>query len=104
MEHIKLAEDVFEKLPNKKTTIRLGRKSYQLGEAVMISTEKDRRCLVNILRVEHCKFANIYESDLQNDGFKDHDDAFEKMQKFYPNMEWDDTYTVVKFSTIKLID
>ena len=70
IDFIKLAEDVFDRLPNKKTTIRKGRKNYNLGHAFMISTEKDRRAVVNILRVEHMKLGNIYESDLKDDGFK----------------------------------
>jgi len=104
MDFIKLAEEVFDRLPNKKTTIRKGRKDYQLGHAWFVSTEKGRRASINILRVEHMKLGNIYESDLKDDGFKNWDEAFEGLKKYYSDLTWDDELTVVKFSTIEILD
>jgi hypothetical protein len=103
MQVIKLSEEAFDRLPDKKTTIRHGKKDYHLGEALFQSTDKNRLARINILRIEYCQFGNIYCSDIENDGFKDHNDAFESLIKYYPAMEWLDTYTVLKFSTIQIL-
>lgn len=104
MDFINLAEEVFDKLPEKKTTIRKGRKNYRLGHAWMISLEKGRRAAIHINSLMICKLGNVYECDLKNDGFKDWGDLHEGLKKYYPNLTWDDELTVVKFSTVEILD
>ena len=43
MIEIKLTEEVFDRLPIKKTTIRFGRKDYPLSKAFLVSTEISRK-------------------------------------------------------------
>jgi hypothetical protein len=104
MQKLLLAEDVFDELEKgKKTTFRLGRRDIQLGELLFESTETKRQTIVNVQSVHYCKLSNVYVEDLYNDGFKDYNDMWGQMKRFYPNMTFDDEVTTIKFNrAIKL--
>lgn len=102
MEFIKLSEVEFDKLPEKRVTIRKGRKNYPIGHACFISAELGRIAEIKIIRIEYVKLGNIYEIDIKDDGFKDWNDAFNGLKQYYPDLSWDDELTVVKFVTVKI--
>lgn len=96
---LKLAEDIFNQLEKgKRTTIRKGRRDISLGKLLFESTEIGRRKTVNVLNIHYCKLSNVYQGDLENDGFKDHHDMWEQMKRFYPDLSFDDELTTIKFS------
>ena len=103
MQKLLLAEDVFDALENgKKTTIREGRRDIAIGKLLFESTEQKRTEVVNVIMVSYCRLGNVFIGDIQNDGFKDHDDMWRQMLRFYPDIDFDTEVTVVKFTSGKI--
>lgn len=99
MQKLLLAEDVFDGLEKgKRTTIRQGRRHIELGGLLFESTEVKRHKVVSVISVHYCRLANVYIGDLTNDGFKDHNDMWEQMKRFYPDITFDTEVTVIKFA------
>ena len=98
MQKLTLFEDVFDALEKGKlTTIREGRRDIALGELLFESVETKRQEVVEVLTVYYTRLENVNTEDLENDGFKDHKDMWEKMKRFYPDILLKDEVTVVKF-------
>lgn len=98
MQKLSLYEDIFDTLEEgKQTTIRKGRLSIALGELIFESTETQREKTVNVQTVYYTQLKNVNLEDLKNDGFKDHQDMWQKIKRFYPDIELEDEVTVVKF-------
>ncbi len=101
MQTLLLAEDIFDQLETgKRVTIRKGRKDVSLGSCLLESTLQKRKRIVNIINVHYCQLGNVYIGDLQNDGFKDHNELWETMKRFYSTITFEDEVTTIKF-TIK---
>lgn len=99
MQKLTLYEDIFDKLENgKRTTIRKGRRKIELGELMFESTEEGRQKMVDVVMVSYTRLENVNTEDLENDGFKDHHDMWEKMLRFYPDIGLDDEVTVIRFN------
>ncbi|AGO47648.1 hypothetical protein Phi17218_115 [Cellulophaga phage phi17:2_18] len=98
MQELKLAEDIFDALEKgKTTTIRKGRRDIKLGNLLFESLETNRKEVVSVLNIHYCKLSNVYDGDLKNDGFKDHQDMWDQMKRFYPDLTLDDEVTTIKF-------
>jgi len=101
MQKLKLYEDIFDALEDGKlTTIRKGRRVIVLGGLLFESLETKRRKTVEVTSVYFADLKNVKMEDLENDGFKDHQDMWEQMQRFYPDIGLEDEVTVVKFKKI----
>ncbi|HLW29377.1 MAG TPA: hypothetical protein VKX29_00860 [Brumimicrobium sp.] len=98
MQKLTLFEDVFDDLEKGKlTTIRKGRKDIALGKLTFESVNTKRQQIVEVITVYYTRMKNVNNEDLENDGFKNHLDMLEKMQRFYIGIELEDEVTVVKF-------
>lgn len=98
MQKLTLYEDIFDELENgKRTTIRKGRRNIALGKLMFESTQEGRQKMVDVVMVSYTRLENVNSEDLENDGFKNHQDMWEKMQRFYPDIGLEDEVTVVKF-------
>ncbi|WP_107040133.1 ASCH domain-containing protein [Brumimicrobium mesophilum] len=99
MQKLILHEDIFDALNQGKiTTIRKGRRKIELGKLMFESSDEDRQKIVEVVSFYYAKLEDVNTEDLENDGFKDHQDMWEKMQRFYPDIGLEDEVTVVKFS------
>ena len=102
MQKLTLFEDIFDALEHGKlTTIRKGRRDIQLGDLLFESVDTKRKEVVQVVIVYYCRLSNVAIEDLQNDGFTDHQDMWEKMKRFYPDILFDDEVTIVKFESEK---
>lgn len=98
MQKLTLYEDIFDALENgKRTTIRKDRRNIALGELMFESTEEGRQKIVEVESFYYTKLENVNAKDLENDGFKNHYDMWEKMQRFYPEITLIDEVTVIRF-------
>ena len=99
MQKLTLYEDIFDALElGKRTTIRKGRRNIELGELLFESTETKRQKVVEVVNVYCVSLEKVELEDLKNDGFKDHQDMWEQMQRFYPGIGLEDLVTVVIFN------
>jgi hypothetical protein len=125
MQELKLANDLFENWDRKRITIRRGIRQLMPGELLMfistdpVSKEKARDWFsawkvsggnileiggklhlampVYILSTTFAILHSMDERDIIADGFRDHEDMFEQMKRFYPDLSWADKITIVKF-------
>ena len=98
MQVLTLLEDIFDALEQgKRTTIRKGRRDIQLGELLFESVGTKRRKAVLVTSVHYCLLADVPLEDLLNDGFRDHQDMWHKMKRFYPDILLSHEVTLVKF-------
>lgn len=101
MQKLTLFEDIFDALENGKlTTIRKGRREIALGKLLFESTETKRQLMVDVTTVYFTRLETVNKEDLENDGFKSHQDMWEKMKRFYPDIQLEDEVTVVKFTML----
>ncbi|RYM35751.1 hypothetical protein ERX46_01790 [Brumimicrobium glaciale] len=99
MQKLTLYEDIFDALEKGKvTTIRKGRRDIALGELLFESVETNRQQIVDVVMVYYTRLENVKREDLENDGFKNHQDMWEQMQRFYPDIGLEDEVTVVLFN------
>jgi len=98
MQQLKLAEHIFDALSNnKQITIRQGHRDILLGDLEFESLELKRKCIVTVTSVRYCRFMNITDDEVTDDGFHSHVDMFMKLSKFYPTLTSDDEMTVIRF-------
>ena len=98
MQKLTLYEDIFDELTKGKiTTIRKGRRKIELGKLMFGSSDEGRQKIVEVVSFYYAKLEDVEIQDLENDGFKNHQDMWEKMQRFYPDIGLEDEVTVVKF-------
>ncbi|PWH84973.1 hypothetical protein [Brumimicrobium oceani] len=99
MQKLTLYEDIFDDLEKgKRTTIRKGRRNIELGELLLESTDIQRKKIVDVKMVYYSRLESVKKTDLENDGFTDHQDMWEKMQRFNPDIGLEDEVTVVIFN------
>ena len=99
MQKLLLAEDIFDELDfGKNVTIRKGRRDILLGDLLFESKENGKLKVVNVINVHYCKLANVYTGDLKSDGFSDHNDMWDKMKRFYPDITFDTEVTTIRFA------
>jgi hypothetical protein len=97
-----LTERIFDQLKEqKRVTIRKDRKNIQLGDLILESDVEHRKCIVRVIRVSYCQFGNIYCCETEKDGFKNHNDMFEKMKQFYPTISFESEMTVIAFTHLR---
>lgn len=120
-----MANDLFEGFTdgyNKRVTVRRGRRDIQLDRLTFISTqpcdgaeagwyvdasgtgfihqvdgEPHLAETVNVTCVMYKRMNEITDEEAQLDGFDDADHMFELMQRFYPDLGWNDEMTFVFF-------
>jgi len=101
MQKLTLFEDVFDLLASgKAATIRKGRILITSSDLLFQSTEEKRELTVSVKEVYYCQLKDVNLEDVLNDGFKNHQDMAEKMERFYPDITLDTEVTVVKFDQI----
>ena len=102
MQKLTLYEDIFDALEKGKlTTIRKGRRNITLGKLIFESVTTNRKNIVEVVAVYYSKLEEVNSEDIENDGFKNHQDMWEKMLRFYPDIGLEDEVTVVKFIQVK---
>ena len=79
----------------KTATIRLGRRSYHPGWAILKADGSG--ISVCIESVRYCRMADLTELDAQRDGFKSLDELLAALQEFYPQISPEDEVTIVAF-------
>lgn len=105
MQKLTLFKDIFDALEKGKlTTIRKGRRDIALGELMFECVETNRQKTVEVITVYYTHLENVDMEDLKNDGFIDHRDMWEKMQRFYPDIGLNDEVTVVKFKKLRILE
>lgn len=86
----------------KKITIRSGLRDYQVGDVTMLCCHI-RNCAVmaDIVGVYHGKLSTVPMEFIRADGFGDHENALQGMQRFYPDMTLESDVTVVLWDNLR---
>jgi ASC-1-like (ASCH) protein len=80
---------------NKTSTVRLGRRSYGLGEARIVSREIE--IPIEITNVSHTKMSLLNEEDARSEGYRCVRDLVLALRRFYPQIDDDSDVTIVRF-------
>ena len=78
-------------------TVRMGRRDYALGGAILHDRESGAFIGVEILRISFCLLRNVPQVDLIVAGHTDHQGLLDELLAFYPNMTSDSEVTIVRF-------
>ena len=115
-----MANDLFLlfKEGKKRVTCRRGHRDIQLDDLVFISTDPVYICqietapyetyctrcgdthicqLVHVTEVRHKRVKDVTDEEAQLDGFKDAEDLFVGMKRFYPTLKKNDELTFIFF-------
>lgn len=80
----------------KYTTIREGKRDYQLGDKVILCCPWANWCIMAyVSTVYTCKLEDVYENDLYNCGYEDLGDAQKELQEYYLDLTLQDEVTVI---------
>lgn len=80
----------------KTTTIRKGRRRYDVGSALLTSKPGD--ITIEITEIYYKKFRDLVDQDAVLDGFCDVHELRRVLMGFYRDISDDDTVTIVRFS------
>lgn len=85
VQEIKLSDENFNKvrLNRKLSTIRLGNKNIEIGEAFLVNTENNTKMLINIWFVNHCLLSDLELNDARLDGFNTMEDLKAELRRCY---------------------
>jgi hypothetical protein len=100
MQHLKLADDLFEGIydGSKTTTIRAGWRTVDLGPLRFIPTSgADHSALVNVKRISYCRAKDITDEQARADGARDAREIVLALQRFYPDLDDKTCVTVIEF-------
>lgn len=79
-------------------TIREGHRDYEADQTVMICCHIASWCVMGkIARVVHSELREVSPSDLEMDGFMNHEEALAVLRGYYPHMEMTSPVTVIEF-------
>lgn len=82
----------------KRITIRKGSRTYGLGNLkIQNSEDLNDEWMVVISSVTYTRLANVSRDDYTADGFHSLYDMREGLRKYYPDIEWEDEVTVIRF-------
>ncbi len=99
MQELLLADDLYvlAERNQKLVTIRNGRRPIQLELLRLRATESGLAIEREVIRVSYCLMGNVSEDILRSDGFRDADDALDKMRGFYPDITALSEVTVIEW-------
>ncbi|WP_082641498.1 ASCH domain-containing protein [Bradyrhizobium yuanmingense] len=80
----------------KTSTVRLGKRNYELGDSVLISRE--HRIPIRILSVTYSLVRGLDGSVAKTEGYNSLDELKEELRYFYPDIDDDSEVTVVRFT------
>jgi hypothetical protein len=80
----------------KTATIRLGRRDYNTGWALL--KIKTNNIPIQIQDVRHCRLVDLTDTDARRDGFSSLNELFAALREFYPYIQLDDEVTIVFFA------
>jgi hypothetical protein len=103
MQLIELRESMFDNVVNniKIATLRKGKRDYDLGEVVILGTERNRVLLCNIDRINIIKLSDIGDEDAQQEGYQKAQELIDVMNDIYGKLEPDQVVTQVWWTFIK---
>lgn len=79
----------------KVSTVRLKRKDYSPGPAILRS--KSVEIPITITRVRNCNFRDLNDADARNDGFESIDDLRAVLHRIYGDLDRDQEVAVLEF-------
>jgi hypothetical protein len=79
----------------KRSTVRAGRRQIDPGPAEIVSGNV--RIPVRVTLVEYKTFGGLTHDDAISDGFRSRDDLHKALRAFYPDLDDDDTVSVIHF-------
>lgn len=82
---------------DKVLTIQNGRRLYNLGPAVLVDHQDQRKVKVDILRISYCKVKNAPITDLTLHGDKNWESLLEYLRQYYPNISNENTITIIRY-------
>ena len=80
---------------SKVSTIRRGRRTYRLGDAVLRGDDQD--VPIDIRRIRYLKFRDLTEQDALRDGFENLTELRTALLRFYSQLQPNDDLTVIEF-------
>jgi hypothetical protein len=81
-------------------TIREGERDYTLGKVLIGCPYTNWMVEGNITSVKHLLLKDVPIEDISEDGFKDHQEALDVLQTYYPQLTLDSTVTVLRWELI----
>ena len=80
---------------SKLSTVREGKRDYQLGWSVLCCHLTSWCISVDIVKVEHCEMNEVTEEIANNEGFESKLALFKKLKEYYPNIKWYSDVTII---------
>lgn len=105
MQIIELRESMFDNVINniKIATLRKGKRDYDLGEVVVLGTERNRVLLCNIEKIHIIKLSDICDEDAKQEGYQKAQELIDVMNDIYGKLEPNQVVTQVWWTFIKEI-
>lgn len=105
MQLIELRESMFDNVVRgiKIATLRKGKRDYDLGEAVILGTERNRALLCNIDKINIIKLSDINDEDAKQEGYKKAEELINVMTDIYGKLESNQVVTQVWWTFTKEI-
>ena len=103
MKYLNFSEDFMEKIKKgeKKATLRLGIKDYQVGERVIIRCGNKELGIAEIKGVNIKKFGKLGDKDVLMDGYLSKDALRKDLERFYGKISDEDIFTQIIFDMIE---
>jgi hypothetical protein len=92
-------ENILSKV--KEITIREGERDYVPGFCVLTNIDTNRSVGADITSVRHCKLKEVTHIECLEDNFRDHEDMYEGMKKYYPNMTPESDVTIIRWNNAR---
>lgn len=84
----------------KQITICRGRRDFTPGEVVEAVCAEGDRFLLTITSCEVYRLSEVPREDVRDDGFRNIFALFVGLGNFYPDLEWTDEVSVIRFKVI----
>ena len=81
----------------KQITIRQGYRDYSNGPTLIGCHILNWATLKQITSVHYALFKNITLKELQDDGFQNHDEALDRLHRWYPDLTIDSEMTIIRW-------
>lgn len=85
----------------KQITIRKGRRDYKKGSVMLCCHIEPWAVMADITMIRQDPLRDVGLEELQDDGFKDHDDLYQGLKTYYPDLSSDDIVTIVRWDNLR---
>jgi len=82
---------------SRKVTIREGHRDHTLGPVLIGCHLLDWAVKAEIISVTHTYLGNVSQQDLEDDGYKNVDEAIEDLSQWYPDIGLESPVTVLRW-------